>query len=126
MAKTPKRRPQPQPETHTYAILDRFGVLKGYKRATVAQADAENTGQMPGLVCVPDECDLTIGRYRFDAHHGRFDPLPPADPMKPDLPTDTLRAIWKGFMSLHEAGHEFPEETRAWLAAFGRTIDAKG
>lgn len=104
----------------TFALLDDFGVLQGYDHAR------RSMGAPAGSVEVPDDCDLAPGRYRWDQKIGRFHPLPPANSLTPDIAPDALRAIWAGFKALHENGTPLPVQTLDWLAAYGKTIDAKG
>lgn len=117
MAKKPTRR------RVTLARLDESGLLTGFETRKVGP----NWIGESGAVIVPDDCDLKPGRYRWLASAGRFEPLPPNEPVVNQMPEPpALRAIWKGFLSLQKAGHSFPPETEAWIAAYGKTIDAKG
>ena len=100
----------------TFALLDGAGILTGYGAGPRSLAGALK-------IEVPDGCDLVPERYRYDADLKRFEPLRPFDDVPEDDPP-TLRAIWAGFVSLALAGHDFPDETTAWLTGFGRRIDS--
>lgn len=103
------------------AMLDDHGILTGFSEGT------------PGLdrIEVPDNCDLEVGRYRWNCAAKRFDPLPRLDPwlaMPEETPEpDTLRAIARGFMAIRDNGLvALPPETLDWLDRYGRSIDNAG
>lgn len=120
--KTPKRRVD-DPVVQV-AILDAGGVLTGYGSYHRSDIPA-------GCIEVPDECDLQPGKYSYSTASCAFWPImdetpvaTTAGPVAGDF--DFIRAIWKGFVSLRAAGHEFPAETLAWMDQYGRSFDAKG
>lgn len=122
--KPAKAKPSAKPKSRrvTVALLDDTGLLTGYDIRTVP---AELIGA-PGCVRVPEGCDLAPGKYRWNAVAGRFDPLPPNEPGQGPPPPDATRAIWAGLRAMQQQGMEFPAETRAWIKAYGETLDAKG
>ena len=86
------------------AILDPDGVYQGHE-----PADALG----PDDVEVPEDCDLAIGRYRWDGK--RFVPI--RDAGRHDLLDEphTLRAVARGFAAIDKAQPDLlPQETKDW------------
>lgn len=105
----------------TVAILDAQAVLLGFKKVSVV-GRKETKFQVP----VPDECDLTPKKYRWDAEAKTFVPLPPVAGSTPEHP-DQVKAIALGFMALREAHVvALPKLTLAWLDWYAGTIDYQG
>ena len=106
----------------TVAILDAQAVLLGFKKVSVT-ARKETKFQVP----VPDECDLTPKKYRWDAEAKTFVPLPtPVVGSTAEHP-DQVKAIALGFMALREQGVvELPNLTNEWLDWYRGTIDYQG
>lgn len=116
------KKPSKKQRRVTVALLDETGLLTGFDTRDV---ESDWIGAA-GVVLVPDGCDLAPGKYRWNAAAGRFEPLPPNEPGQGPPPAAAMRAIWKGFRALDEQGIALPDETRRWIAAYGKTLDAKG
>jgi len=110
------RRKKPPAPAVNYAVLEAGTmVLTGFETGAAGKA-----GKL--RIEVPAECDLTPGKFKWNAEAARFDPLQVFDAVPEDSP-HTLHAIWAGFLSLSLAGHGFPPETETWLFDYGRSID---
>jgi hypothetical protein len=98
------------------AILDPDGVYQGHEPFTGRARAAD--------VMVPPDCDLPAGKYRWDGK--TF--LPIRDAGRHDLLDEphTLRSVANGFAAIDRKWPDLlPAETKAWLAWFKTTIDAK-
>ena len=98
-------------DLRTFALIDADGVLTGFARQQPTGASAE-TG-----IPVPDGCDLTPGRYRWNGEEARFEPigLPQGDR------TGEAIAIALGLRALANASNaQLPAASEAWVAAIER------
>lgn len=105
-------------QTWKLAMLDKDGLLTGYKRCA---KKACKTGKTQ--VAVPEECALEPGRYRWD--DTTFVPLPPKGGegrLLDDPPA--LAAIALGFLALSE-GRPLPRETTAWAKQHMESFDGR-
>jgi hypothetical protein len=101
------------------ARLDEAGVFQCVDDLPEAELTPLHLPQIP-------ECDLPPGAYRWDATAATFVALPKKSAEQQMKEPSTLRAIARGFMSLQQAGHVFPDETRDWLAWYAQSVDFKG
>lgn len=89
------------------ALLGPDGLLIGY----------DQTGDRDG-VPVPPNCDLAIGRYRYNARAGRFDAVEPeAAHIDELLHLDAVAALTMGMIALRD-GKPLPEYTLEYLRKF--------
>lgn len=116
---TRKRATSNEQRTTKVAVLDRDGVYQG-------MAEVEELGPLHVEAAeFGGACDLPPGQYRWDRKERHFMPLPRTQHASADIPPDALRAIWKALAHLRDRGEAFPTETERWIAAYGKTLDAK-
>lgn len=72
-----------------------------------------------------NECDLPAGQYRWDKENKRFEVVPTVAMARKVSEHHTLYAIAQGFLSLQEAGHEFPLVTKNWLTWYQEAVQGK-
>lgn len=102
----------------TLALLDKDGVLIGYKRC--AKKDWKTK---KGQVAVEDDPDLALDRYRWTG--STFQPLAPRSGEDDLLGEPTAMAsIALGFLALSE-GRPVPPETTAWAKRYMESIDGR-
>lgn len=96
----------------TIAQLDKNGLLVGYLKKDAA-AD--------GDIVVPDNCDLALKQYRWDAARETFVPLAArARPL--EAAPDALHAIALALLAVRD-GKPLPAQTLEWLAWYERSWD---
>lgn len=111
MAKKTKGAAKPAP-TIRVARLDRSGLLMGYEYLPEGSV-AGGTDGMPEWVDGGD-CDLKPGRYRWDPHAARFEPV------KSDK-VESETAIIEGFRHLRDVeGMTLPVVTESWIAEYDK------
>ncbi len=100
------------------AILNEDGVLTGFEDVEKANSDS-------GRVCVPSECDLQPGRYRWDG-----ETFVPVSPGAANATTDDQYmaiAVALCFRALEEQKNlVLPGDTLRWLQWYENSIDNAG
>jgi len=96
-----------------WAVINAAGVLTGF-----SQSD-----QSSGIE-VPDDCDLTPGRYRWDDAMRAFIPITAQQDSIKQEP-DAIRAIYLGFSAIRD-GKPLPQATLDWLDWYRNTFDNMG
>lgn len=106
----------------TKLVLDPNGVIVRHGDEEVA--DSTN---MESLVEIEGDCDLPLGKYRWDASAGTAIPNKAANSQRKDTLMKEKDAIWAGFAGIYMSGLvELPTPTVAWLYEFPATIDGSG
>ncbi|HEX3065418.1 MAG TPA: hypothetical protein VHQ39_08040 [Dongiaceae bacterium] len=107
------------------AIVDNDGVLLDFDRNRIyaegVKTDFQGNKQVT-VVKVPVGCDLTPGRYWWDgkAFHPRLHTFTASEINRPEDRT----AIALALLAIRD-GKPLPPYTKAWLAIFEKTFDAK-
>lgn len=94
------------------ATLNENGVLTGYETIP----GEPTIHQIP----VPEDCDLTPGKYRWDGQ--TFVPVLPIEGSV-DAPLSTIHAIAHGFAALYNQGNDLHPLTVKWLRDYVKSVD---
>lgn len=125
----------PEPLVALVAVLDHDGVYwppleprtpEGVRPGELAFGPPELQKVLPeGAVYVDTGCDLTGGRYKWNAELRRFDPLTKAE-QKAAPQAPTLEQAFYDFVT--NGGQARPQQPRvaAWVDWFLKTIDERG
>jgi len=96
------------------ALLDDNGVLIGFSDKKGAK----------GIPC-PHNCDLVVGKYRWDFDKKTFLPFKSPTNEKISMEGDTLYCIASALKAIRD-GDEFPTDTSLWLDRYFSDFDSKG